>query len=112
MESALKRKSIDDANTTPTDTNELKTTEPSSPTLVTNKKQKKNNNTTNTIPILRGRFKEKYLTKHTSLIKRSETANGIIITCGINAETRALVSEAFDDMKNMILSHSYFIFYC
>ncbi|KAI8371010.1 hypothetical protein BD560DRAFT_329424 [Blakeslea trispora] len=52
-----------------------------------NKKQKKE---TATIPILRGRFKQRWLTKHSHLLKRSDDANGVLISCAVNAETRAL----------------------
>ncbi|CAO3596977.1 unnamed protein product [Absidia cylindrospora] len=100
MESTLKRKPIDDTTVATTETNDVKTVEPlpatNTPAPVTKKQKKNNNNNTststvsNTIPILRGKFKERFLTKHSSLIKRSETASGIMITCGINAETRAL----------------------
>ncbi|KAI8072251.1 uncharacterized protein B0P05DRAFT_549486 [Gilbertella persicaria] len=51
-----------------------------------NKKQKKEA----TIPILRGRFKNKWLTKHSHLLKRSDDANGLLVSCSVNAETRAL----------------------
>lgn len=50
------------------------------------KKQK-----TPTIPIARGRFKNRWLTKHSSLLKRSDSAYGLMVSCGVNAETRALV---------------------
>ncbi|KAG1049137.1 hypothetical protein G6F43_008520 [Rhizopus delemar] len=43
-----------------------------------------------TIPILRGRFKQRWLTKHSSLLKRSDDVTGIMISCNVNAETRAL----------------------
>ncbi|CEJ02060.1 hypothetical protein RMCBS344292_16077 [Rhizopus microsporus] len=51
----------------------------------TKKKQK-----LDTIPILRGRFKQRWLTKHSSLLKRSDESTGILISCNVNAETRAL----------------------
>ncbi|CAO3625852.1 unnamed protein product [Mucor hiemalis] len=50
-----------------------------------NKKQK-----SDTIPILRGRFKQRWLTKHSHLLKRSDNASGIMVSCNVNAETRAL----------------------
>ncbi|KAI9483569.1 MAG: hypothetical protein EXX96DRAFT_146954 [Benjaminiella poitrasii] len=56
---------------------------------VANKKQKSSHND-NTIPILRGRFKQRWLTKHSHLLKRSDEANGILVSCAVNAETRAL----------------------
>ncbi|KAG1441643.1 hypothetical protein G6F56_011387 [Rhizopus delemar] len=49
------------------------------------KKQK-----TDTIPILRGRFKQRWLAKHSSLLKRSDDVTGIMFSCNVNAETRAL----------------------
>jgi HD superfamily phosphohydrolase len=52
-----------------------------------NKKQKKESDT---IPILRGRFKQRWLTKHSHLLKKSDEANGILVSCNVNAETRAL----------------------
>ncbi|KAI8977272.1 hypothetical protein BDF20DRAFT_913619 [Mycotypha africana] len=55
--------------------------------LNNNKKQKKE---TDTIPILRGRFKQRWLTKHSHLLKRSDDACGILVSCNVNAETRAL----------------------
>lgn len=51
------------------------------------KKQKKDSDT---IPILRGRFKQRWLTKHSHLLKRSDDASGIMVSCSVNAETRAL----------------------
>ncbi|KAI8328437.1 hypothetical protein BC941DRAFT_406555 [Chlamydoabsidia padenii] len=54
------------------------------------KKQKKTSGTNHTIPILRGKFKQRWLAKHSSLIKRSDTASGVLISCGLHAETRAL----------------------
>ncbi|KAI8647882.1 hypothetical protein BD408DRAFT_357347 [Parasitella parasitica] len=51
------------------------------------KKQKKDSDT---IPILRGRFKQRWLTKHSHLLKRSNDASGILVSCNVNAETRAL----------------------
>jgi tRNA acetyltransferase TAN1 len=50
-----------------------------------NKKQK-----SDTIPILRGRFKQRWLTKHSHLLKRSDDASGLMVSCSVNAETRAL----------------------
>lgn len=52
-----------------------------------NKKQKKESDT---IPILRGRFKQRWLTKHSHLLKKSDEANGLLVSCNVNAETRAL----------------------
>ncbi|OZJ02071.1 hypothetical protein BZG36_05057, partial [Bifiguratus adelaidae] len=43
-----------------------------------------------TLHIRRGKFKQRFLSKHSSLLKRSETAHGILVTCGVNNETRAL----------------------
>lgn len=56
------------------------------------KKKKKESTATNstTIPIYRGKFKQKWLKKHSSLLKHSESLQGMMITCGIQAETRAL----------------------
>jgi hypothetical protein len=61
------------------------------------KKQKKNES--NTIPILRGKFKQRWLVKHSSLIKRSDDVTGIMVSCNVNAETRALVSKQTFNMK-------------
>ncbi|KAG0168595.1 THUMP domain-containing protein 1 [Apophysomyces sp. BC1034] len=52
------------------------------------KKQKKD--TSNTIPIMRGRFKQRWLTKHSSLLKRADSQSGIMVSCGVKSETRAL----------------------
>ena len=49
------------------------------------KKQK-----SDTIPILRGRFKQRWLTKHSHLLKRSDDVSGLMVSCSVNAETRAL----------------------
>ena len=51
------------------------------------KKQK----STGTIPISRGRFKQRFLAKHSSLLKRSDSASGIMVSCNVGSETRALV---------------------
>lgn len=50
------------------------------------KKQK-----TGTLPIVRGKFKSRWLAKHSSLLKRSDNAYGVMVTCGVSGETRALV---------------------
>ncbi|GAB5585792.1 hypothetical protein Unana1_00692 [Umbelopsis nana] len=44
----------------------------------------------NTTPIHRGRFKSKWLSKHSSLLKRSRNAYGLLISCVVGCETRAL----------------------
>ncbi|KAI9303661.1 hypothetical protein BJ944DRAFT_268026 [Cunninghamella echinulata] len=54
------------------------------------KKESTATNSTSTIPIYRGKFKQKWLKKHSSLLKHSESLQGMMITCGIQAETRAL----------------------
>ncbi|KAI9146425.1 hypothetical protein BKA69DRAFT_1044624 [Paraphysoderma sedebokerense] len=43
-----------------------------------------------TVPIHRGKFKNKYLAKHTSLLRRADPANGLLITTEPSTETRAL----------------------
>ncbi|KAL9549573.1 hypothetical protein MBANPS3_005139 [Mucor bainieri] len=55
-----------------------------------NKAPKKQKKDSDTIPILRGRFKQRWLTKHSHLLKRSDDASGILVSCSVNAETRAL----------------------
>ncbi|CEP16812.1 hypothetical protein [Parasitella parasitica] len=55
-----------------------------------NKTVKKQKKGSDTIPILRGRFKQRWLTKHSHLLKRSDDASGILVSCSVNAETRAL----------------------
>lgn len=56
-----------------------------------NKKHKSNDTKTNTIPIHRGKFKQAHLGKHASLITdTSEHGKGILVTCGVGMETRAL----------------------
>ncbi|CAO3610802.1 unnamed protein product [Mucor fragilis] len=55
-----------------------------------NKSTKKQKKDSDTIPILRGRFKQRWLTKHSHLLKRSDDASGILVSCSVNAETRAL----------------------
>lgn len=55
-----------------------------------NKSIKKQKKDSDTIPILRGRFKQRWLTKHSHLLKRSDDASGIMVSCSVNAETRAL----------------------
>lgn len=64
-----------------------------------NKKQK-----SDTIPILRGRFKQRWLTKHSHLLKRSDDANGLMVSCNVNAETRALgqVSTCLEHYINIL----------
>jgi tRNA acetyltransferase TAN1 len=57
------------------------------PSSKANKKAKKESDT---IPILRGRFKQRWLTKHSHLLKRSDDVTGIMVSCNVNAETRAL----------------------
>ncbi|KAF7727533.1 THUMP domain-containing protein 1 [Apophysomyces ossiformis] len=52
------------------------------------KKQKKD--TSNTIPIMRGRFKQRWLSKHSSLLKRADSQSGLMVSCGVKSETRAL----------------------
>lgn len=51
---------------------------------------KKAKKESDTIPILRGRFKQRWLTKHSHLLKRSDDVTGIMVSCNVNAETRAL----------------------
>ncbi|KAI7864831.1 hypothetical protein BDF14DRAFT_1831050 [Spinellus fusiger] len=53
-------------------------------------KKNKTEKISNTIPIMRGKFKQRWLTKHSSLIKRSDTASGMMVSCNVHAETRAL----------------------
>ncbi|RUP47310.1 hypothetical protein BC936DRAFT_145872, partial [Jimgerdemannia flammicorona] len=43
-----------------------------------------------TIPIYRGIVKLKWLTKHASLLRRPDTVSGMLVSCGVGAETRAL----------------------
>ncbi|OBZ84348.1 THUMP domain-containing protein 1 [Choanephora cucurbitarum] len=57
---------------------------------IQDEKNKKHKKEAATIPILRGRFKQRWLTKHSHLLKRSDDANGILVSCSVNAETRAL----------------------
>jgi hypothetical protein len=96
----MKRQAIDD-NTTSANT-------PSTPEtiVVLSKKQKKTSdtNTKHSIPIVRGKFKQRWLAKHSSLIKRSDSASGVMITCGIHAETRALVKKRLLDSKSCQLT--------
>ncbi|KAI8823170.1 uncharacterized protein EV422DRAFT_523611 [Fimicolochytrium jonesii] len=70
----------------------LTTDAPTSPTA---KRQKKQNKVSNTLPISRGKFKNRFLRKHSSLLHgtRSDGAEkprGLIVTCPVGAETRAL----------------------
>ncbi|KAH8555575.1 hypothetical protein BGW37DRAFT_516499 [Umbelopsis sp. PMI_123] len=44
----------------------------------------------NTTPIHRGKFKSRWLSKHSSLLKRSRNAKGLLISCVVGCETRAL----------------------
>lgn len=95
LNTTMKRQATDE-NTTPANTSSNSET-----TITHKKKQKKTSDSNNnhTIPILRGKFKQRWLAKHSSLIKRSDTASGIMITCGIKAETRALVKKRFLDSE-------------
>ncbi|KAJ3299455.1 THUMP domain-containing protein 1 [Borealophlyctis nickersoniae] len=43
-----------------------------------------------TIPITRGKFKNRFLRKHASLLHKSDEVNGVIVTCAVGNETRAL----------------------
>lgn len=47
---------------------------------------------TNTIPIVRGKFKGRWLAKHATLLKRSDSACGVLVSSNIHSETRALVN--------------------
>lgn len=64
-----------------------------------NKKQK-----IDTIPILRGRFKQRWLTKHSHLLKKSDDVTGLMVSCSVNAETRALgqVSTCLEHYINVL----------
>ena len=53
--------------------------------LDTDKKQKKG-----TIPIHRHAFKGKYLQKHASLLRKADPSFGLLVSCGVQAETRAI----------------------
>lgn len=55
--------------------------------------QNKKTKSVPTIPISRGKFKQRWLTKHSSLLKRSDDASGVMVSCNIHAETRALVRD-------------------
>ncbi|KAJ3046712.1 hypothetical protein HK097_000608 [Rhizophlyctis rosea] len=48
-----------------------------------------------TIPITRGKFKNKYLRKHASLLHRHDPAVGLIVTTAVGNETRALGQARF-----------------
>lgn len=63
------------------------------------KKQK-----SDTIPILRGRFKQRWLTKHSHLLKKSDDVTGLMVSCSVNAETRALgqVSTCLEHYINVL----------
>ncbi|KAJ3089459.1 hypothetical protein HK102_006360 [Quaeritorhiza haematococci] len=43
-----------------------------------------------TIPINRHKFKSRYLRKHASLLRKSDPARGLLISCNVRQETRAL----------------------
>jgi hypothetical protein len=55
---------------------------------------------TGTIPIHRGRFKQKYLAKHALLLRKADPACGILVSCVQSMETRALglVRAYFDEV--------------
>lgn len=62
-------------------------------TATTQQQNKKPKSAPPTIPISRGKFKQRWLAKHSSLLKRSDSASGVMVSCNIHAETRALVRE-------------------
>ncbi|KAI8059572.1 hypothetical protein BC940DRAFT_313433 [Gongronella butleri] len=53
-------------------------------------REKRKRPASGTIPISRGRFKQRWLSKHSSLIKRADSAYGIMVTCPNRTETRAM----------------------
>ncbi|KAJ8663465.1 hypothetical protein O0I10_000705 [Lichtheimia ornata] len=59
-------------------------------TATTQQQNKKPKSAPPTIPISRGKFKQRWLAKHSSLLKRSDSASGVMVSCNIHAETRAL----------------------
>ncbi|KAI9205333.1 uncharacterized protein BJ171DRAFT_423253 [Polychytrium aggregatum] len=60
----------------------------SQPKAAAPKRQKKDQ--THTIPITRGRFKNRYLRKHASLLRKIDPPLGLLVSCGVRNETRAL----------------------
>ncbi|KAI8583745.1 hypothetical protein K450DRAFT_222607 [Umbelopsis ramanniana AG] len=60
------------------------------PTVVHNEQEVDVKQKKNTTPIHRGKFKSRWLSKHSSLLKRSRNAQGLLISCVVGSETRAL----------------------
>ncbi|KAG2179754.1 hypothetical protein INT43_003537 [Umbelopsis isabellina] len=84
LESASSKKLKGSDATEESPATDAQATELNAPAKSDNKQRK------NTTPIHRGKFKSRWLSKHSSLLKRSRNANGLLISCVVGCETRAL----------------------